>query len=421
MKHEDQNTEFKRDYTDSVVKTAIAFSNTNGGKILLGIDDDGNVVGLEDSDDVCKRCVQDLRDKVRPDITATSNVEIETVSGKRTVNVTVLEGSNKPYYLRERGLRPESVYIRNGTASVPVTEDHFINMMNRQRSIEYESMISFKQNLSFEYAERIFEKKKLIFDKEHMETLGMIAGGQYTNLAFILSDQFDQGIKMAVFSEEYKTEFIDRGATSGSVLKQIEECVEFIMKFNRLGAKIVGIERIDNYAFPLDVIREAILNAIAHRDYSVCASTLVSIFPDKMTIVSPGGLHTLYSIDDLFKGVSSTRNRKLADVLYRLEYIESYGTGLPRIKHAYDIAKLTPVIEYSMATFRITLPSMDSKPITKVDSFISENDEFTRSIMEEKLGMKRFEAIATINYLIEQGKITVKGSGRSTRYVTVRK
>ncbi len=96
--HEDSRTEFEERYSDSLVKTLIAFSNTNGGKIAIGVDDDGNVIGLEDPDDVAKRCVNAIADKVRPDIALTTEVSIEQIDGKSIVAIDVHEGDKKPVF-----------------------------------------------------------------------------------------------------------------------------------------------------------------------------------------------------------------------------------------------------------------------------------------------------------------------------------
>ena len=149
--HENTTTEFKKEYTNTIVKTLVAFSNGSGGKIMIGIDDNGNIVGLKNPDEVAKKCHVAISDKVRPDITMTTNVKIEENEGKALVIIDVNEGDKKPYYLREKGLRAEGVYVREGTVSSPVTEERFQQMIANVRSEAYESHVSFEQNLTFTY------------------------------------------------------------------------------------------------------------------------------------------------------------------------------------------------------------------------------------------------------------------------------
>lgn len=413
---EDQTTEFKETYSDTLIKTAIAFSNGIGGRIFVGINDEGKVCGLNDADDICKRCVQALADKIRPDITRTSEVTIESIEGKNVIEISISQGTLKPYYLREKGLRPEGVFIRRGTSTVPATDDVFYQLMRESISSSYEELISFNQDLTFDYFSQLMDNRGLQFDKDHMESLHMIHNGKYTNLAFILSDQFDQPIKMAAFSDDHKRTFLDRDIAEGSVLKQSERAIGFIMKHNRLSAKIEGLYREDAQEFPETAVREAVLNAIVHRDYSSNATTLISIMPDKLTIVSPGNLFTNYTDEDLFRGVSSLRNKNLANILYRLKLIEAYGTGLPRIMDSYAGCDKKPSVISSVSTFTIILPATDTPVSSEMDAFLTRGREFTRLEMQTALDLNRTNAVAEVARLLKDGRIVKIGQGRGTRY-----
>lgn len=412
---EDQNTELKEQYSETFLKTAVAFSNGNGGRIIFGVKDDGAVIGLSDPDDTCKRCAQALADKVRPDVTTTTKISIIQTEGLDIVEISVRPGPRAPYYLRDKGLRPEGVFVRTGTVSVPATDDAFYHLMNRVKSSEYEMLESFRQDLTFRHLSKFMEMKELQFDEKHMMMLHMLDNGRYTNLGFVLSDQFDQPIKMAVFQDEYKSAFLDRGEACGSVLQQAEEAISFIMKHNRLSSTINGLYRNDLRAYPEIAVREAVLNAIIHRDYSSNASTLISIFPDRLTILSPGSLITYATTDELFNGISSLRNKNLASVFYRLELIEAYGTGLPRIMDAYRTSEKRPTIRTGSSTFSITLPALDVKE-EPTDSFLKLNDRFTRAEFQNTLGISKSDAVSRLNELVDKGRLTKIGEGRGTKY-----
>ncbi len=412
---EDNFTEFREKYSDSLVKTLIAFSNTKGGKIMIGVDDDGNVVGLEDSDDVAKRCVNAIKDKVRPDITLSTEVRIEQIDGKSIVVIEVHEGDKKPYYLREKGLRAEGVFIREGTSSSPITEERFQSIIQGIKSVAFENQVSFVQDLTFDALRSEFDSKSMTLTTENMESLHITQKGVYTQLGFILSDQYDQSIKVAAFNDDNRTEFLERAEFGGSIIKQISDTLTFMNRYNRLSSVITGKYRVDHRAYPPESLREAVVNAMVHRDYSIDDPVLVSVYPDKMTITSPGALNRNFTMDELLRGVSSLRNRNLAAVLYRLEYIEAYGTGIPRIYGSYRGTFKNPEISIGGSTFTITLPASDVAE-DPADGFLEDRDEFTRADLEKELNISKSEAVATINRMIEKQQIIKIGEGRSTRY-----
>ena len=414
---EDQNTEFKAEFTEKLIKSVVAFSNTSGGRIVLGIDDDGNEVGLDDPDDVAKRCVNAIADKIRPDATLTTEVSIRQLGEKSLVVIDVSEGEKKPYYLRDKGLRAEGVYVRKGTASVPITEEGLLGMIRGLRAVSYETQTSFRQDLTFDELKRVFDERSVALDENRMSMMNMVENGKYTNLAFILSDQFDQSIKMASFDDEYRTGFIERSETYGCVLKQMGDAISFLKRYNTPSSRIEGIRRIDSYPYSEDSIREAMMNAVAHRDYSMDSPILVSVYPKKITITSPGGMKEYYTLDEMLRGVSSLRNRNLAGIMYRLGMIEAYGTGIPRIFGAYRGSEEKPMIENGVSSFTITLPS--SRAEGRDDAlqyFLDAHDEFTRAELQRALGMSRSRAVAVVGDLMDEGAVSMVGHGRSSRY-----
>ena len=404
-------TEFRREASDKIAKAVVAFSNTEGGSIFVGIDDDGTLIGVGDTDETSLRCSQILKDNVRPDIMMTSTIRLMCCEGKDIVRIDVKEGDEKPYYLREKGLRPESVYIRKGPSNIPVSDLAFRKMLQTNRARSYEMLESFDQNLSFDYAASIFKKKGLVFDKEHMRILGMLVGESHTNVGFMLSDQFTAYTKIALFEDESKGVFLDRIELTGSILEQYDGAMRFIAGHNPKKSIFDGVNRVDIRAYPEMAIREFVLNALIHRDYSMNGTILISIYPEKMVISSPGGLDEIYTVDDLILGVSSTRNPKLAGIFYRLGYVEAYGTGIPRAFNQYKDHDL-PTIVAGNAVFQVTLPSMVHE--SDLES-LCEPRYITRADLESE-GMSRAVAIKRISELLDRGMIEKVGNGRSTRY-----
>ncbi|WII09028.1 putative DNA binding domain-containing protein [Methanomassiliicoccales archaeon LGM-DZ1] len=416
MLQEDLSTDLEREYSIEVLKTAVAFSNGSGGRIVIGIDSGGTAAGLPDPEKVRSKCAREMAGMIMPDISAASRISIESIDDKDVVSVDVSEGACKPYRLCGKNMSQNGIYVRVGTFTVPTGEGLFRHLEHKEYSSRYGELISLRQDLTFDYLKKVSGEKKLELDADRMEALHMVRGGKYTNLAFILSDQFDQPIKMASYPDHHKSRFIDREIADGSALEQAEKAIKYIMDHNRTVSTIAGIYRQDTLQFPEAAVREAVLNAVVHRDYSREGTILISIYPDCLTIVSPGELYTYYTESDLFSGVSSLRNRNLANVMYRLELIESFGTGLPRIMDKYMPFGLTPSVKSGSSIFTITLPAIGSY-LDRTDSFLMTHSTFTRQELQDTLGMSRNEAVAKIRELSQQGRITKYGAGKSTRYM----
>ena len=406
---EDGKTEYKSKYSEGIPKSIIAFSNSEGGNILVGVDDNGNTVGLDDPDATARKCVQILRDQIRPDVSSTTSVDVIKIDGKDIVNITVQEGPYKPYYLREKGLRAEGVYIRRGPSSIQVTETQFNDMIRKVKSKSYESIRSLRQDLSFTYAESIFNDSGIAFDDTHKHMLGIKDSEGYTNLGFLLSDQCDFQIKAAVLTDKDRTGFKDRMEITGSVLKQYMDVMAFIRRNCRMSSVISGTDRVDSMDYPIEAVREIVLNAIIHRDYGSSGSTLVSLYDDYMEIASPGTLLEDVPESDLLRGASFPRNRLLAAVFYRLGYVEAYGTGIPRVMGIYKNNSRKPELDISRSMFRVIIYPMD------VDDD-SKSGWFTRQELERKLGVSKSKATMIINERLEKGELIREGVGKSTRY-----
>ena len=417
---ESENVELKETWGPRALRTVSAFLNEYGGKIYVGVKDDGTVVGVEDADNMCTSITSSISDNVRPDPIGNVSLTIISVEGKDVVEVRVDRGSNRPYYLKEKDLREGGVFIRRGTSSVVAPEDLVMKMVRERPSSSYETLPSMRQDLTFEATGRFFEGHGVEFGRKQMESLGMVSEGAYTNLAFMLSDQFDQGIKMAVFEDEYKGSFLDRSEASGSVLSQFEEAYGFVDRHNSKHSRIVGPRRIDSRDYPEEAVREAVINAIAHRDYGIKGDVSVSVLRDRLVVLSVGGLNTGLGVDDIMAGVSSRRNPGLAAILYRLELMETYGTGIPRIMGLYRNQPVKPRIETTTNSFKIvlprTLPESLSDDELKIMGLFETMDAIRRRDVESALKVSKTKASGILSALEEAGLIERGGSGRDMHY-----
>ena len=359
---EGPNVEFKRMWVDGAKRSAVAFLNTSGGVIYLGVDDDGIAIGTDDADEQMRRATQAISGGIHPDPMSFISVETETMDGVTVVAVHVQRGARRPYYLTDKGVRPAGVYIRSGAASIPASESMIIDMVRQTSGNSFEDALSLHQDLTFVAAGNAFAQAGLTFTPASQRTLGMIGpDNAYTNLAWLLSDQCTVSVKAAVFGDGNKEQFVNRQEFNGSVLLQFDQLLAFVGRYNPVSSTLGDDwRRIDDYGYSPLVLREALLNMIVHRDYGLSGPSLVSIFDDRMELVNLGGLPDNLTRADMFTGISVQRNPKLANVFYRLGLVEAYGTGIRRIMGAYSGSENLPTFEISDHAFKLTLPCRGS-------------------------------------------------------------
>ena len=300
---ETETVELKAIVREEIKKEIIAFANCEGGTIYVGVADDGEVLGVENADECALQISNMVRDAVKPDVTMFLHYETLDFDGKAVVAVRVQRGTNRPYYLAKKGLRPEGVYVRQGYSSVPATDTAIRQMIKETDGDSFEGMRSINQALTFEAAEKEFALRKISFGQPQMQTLKLVsADGLYTNLGLLLSDQCMHTTKLAVFEGTDQNEFKDRREFSGSLLKQLNEVYEYIDFRNQNHATFNGLLRIDHRDYPEVALREALLNSLVHRDYSYRASTLISLYRDRMEFVTLGGLLAGLELNEILSG-----------------------------------------------------------------------------------------------------------------------
>ena len=431
---ESKTVEYKREYIDDIKYTVVAFANTDGGKLYFGIEDDGRVYGVSDPDDTMLRVTNMVRDAIRPDVTMFTEVYVTDMENKPVVVVNVQRGTARPYYLAAKGVRPEGVYVRQGSSSVPASETAILNMIRETSGDRYEDARSLNQQLTFEATAAYFARKEVPFGEKQMRTLNMIGeDGTYTNLAMLLSDQCVHTIKLAVFEGSKKTVFRDRRELTGSLLKQVEDAFSYIDQHNRTRAEFSGLERVDNRDYPTEALREALLNAVVHRDYAISSPTLISIFDDRIEFVSIGGLVRGISYEDIMLGVSVLRNQHLANVFYRLKLIEAYGTGMLKINECYADNEKKPIIEVTGNAFKVCLPNRNYAVEDNINNnngkearinhkhqavlqLLNSQESISRKDIENALKVSQATAVLLLRNMLEEGMIERVGKGRNARY-----
>lgn len=402
---ESETVELKEIVVDEIKKEIIAFANCNGGRLYIGVRDNGEVVGLDDPDRVSLQVSNMVRDAIKPDVTMFLHYETIEEAGKKIVVVDIQRGTDRPYYLAKKGMRPEGVYVRQGYSSVPATDTAIRRMIKETDGDRFEAMRSLNQELTFEAVKKEFELRKVEFGPQQMRTLKLIdQDNLYSNLALLLSDQCVHTIKAAVFQGKDQTIFKDRREFSGSLMKQMNEVYDFIDFRNQTRATIEKLRRIDVRDYPEIAVRESLLNLLVHRDYSFSASAFIRIYEDRIELVSIGGLMPGIELEDIMEGISVCRNQDLANVFYRLHLIEAYGTGMEKIMKAYEGMKEKPEIQTTKNTFKIILPNVNAKYMLENSSVWTTKTD-ANSIMETEASLSEAEE-KILEYVREHGVIT---------------
>ena len=431
---ENETTEFKEIVVEDIKKEVIAFANSGGGTLYIGIRDDGEIIGVEKTNEEMLKISNMIRDSIKPDVTMFVHYDTEEQDGKKIIVINVQRGTERPYYIAKKGLRPEGVYIRQGTSSVPATDTAIRHMIKETDGDSFEEMRSLEQNLTFQSVKKEFALRNLEFGPQQMQTLKILnSDGIYTNLGLLLSEQCIHTIKAACFQGTDQSVFQDRREFSGSLMQQLNDVYSYIDMHNQIRSTFEDLRRIDILDYPKVAVREALLNLLVHRDYAFRASALISIYTDRIEFVSIGGLLPGIALDDIMSGVSVCRNQNLANIFYRLELIEAYGTGMRKIMGAYRNMDRKPLVEITSNSFKIILPNSnvstesyetdDSSSVNsisqnerKILAYVKDNAFVTRADVEKLLEICASTASRLLKHMVEKRDLLQQKKGKKTKY-----
>ena len=334
--YEDEKTELKKELIDEVKSEIVAFLNSEGGTVFVGVEDDGTVIGFKDSnikDDIDLKLGNWIQEAFFP---KPSSLIKFFFNEDDVLEIQISKGTSKPYYLREKGPKPSGVYIRVGRSKRRASDDEILKMIMETRRYSYEEDISDEQDLTFKAFSRVLEDNEMKLTVRMMNTLGMKSrSGKYTNLAFLLSDQSDIVVKLAEYDSAMN--FKVKKSFAGSLVKILSDVEEQTERLNDVKVIIDGnsFKRKETKAYPGASIREMVLNAFCHANYFIHSNIKIEFFPDKAKITSPGGIFNA-TMDDIMNGVQTYRNPKLVNVFDKLHLIENFGTGIARTLQSYE-------------------------------------------------------------------------------------
>ena len=411
---ETRQLEFKSDISNTFLKTVSAFANYDGGQILFGVGDTGEIIGLKDPAETCLAIENKINDSIRPQ----PQYELSVNEKDTTVTLTVEAGSAKPYTYKSKA------YRRNDTATIEVDELELSRLILQGRNIYFEELPADTQELSFLELERRAKQEIGIksLNKDILKTLNLYHDGEgYNHAAELLADHNHfSGIDIARFGEDISIIMKRAVLENESILSELEKAVELYRDYYQY-EEIRGMDRVKVENIPEEAFRETIANALIHRTWDVNAQIRVLMFEDRIEVSSPGGLPAGLSEEEYLKGnISMLRNPILGNVFYRLHIVEILGTGIIRIKEAYKESQKKPVFEVFENSIKVTLPVISSINLNADEAVVYDvlRKNYPKSISEimEEVPYGKSKTAALLKRMVENHYVTIVGSGRGTKY-----
>ena len=413
---ESKELELKSTITNTFLKTVSAFSNYNSGKIIFGVDDNGKIIGLENIEELCL----DLENKINDNISPKPDFRFIKDTKKNIITLIVEEGLNKPYLYKGKA------YKRNDTSTVEVDKVELNRLTLLGLNQYYEELKARKQDLEFKVLKKELEEKLLLrnFSKDVLKTLNLYDDKNgYNNAAELLADKNTfSGVDIAKFGKSID-EILDRNLfVNISIILQYQKTLEAFNRYYKY-EQILGSERIEKELIPEKAFREVIANALIHRTWDVNSNIRISMYEDKIEVSSPGGLPSGISEKEYLNGqISQLRNPILANIFFRLKYIEMFGTGIRRINESYKNFTVKPNFEIFENSIKITLPIIRTELFLTTDEriimdILKKGNILSSSEILEKVEFKKDKLNRILKNLIQKNYIDVMGNGRGTKYL----
>ena len=338
-----------------IEKEVIAFLNyKEGGFIYIGIDKNGNTVGVDDVDDCMLRLKDRIKNNILPSAMGLFDIVEEKREGKSIVKVTIASGIEKPYFKSKYGMTPKGSYIRIGTSAEQMPQEMIDRLFSTRTRNSIGRIVSNRQDLTFEQLRIYYDERGKRLNDNFARSLELLTeDGKYNYVAYLLADENGNSIKVAKYSSLDRCDLIENNEYGYcSLIKATKSVLAKLDIENKTAATITPVERKETPLWNKVALREAVINAIVHNDYSFEVPPKFEIFPDRLEITSAGRLPESLTREEFFSGISIPRNKELMRIYRDVELVESLGSGIPRILRAYG----EECFKFTDNFIRITLP-----------------------------------------------------------------
>ena len=344
---ESQNVEYKSILNDRFERTAVAFFNSRTGGILyIGVEDNGTVVGVKNPDIIQLQIADRLKNNISPSVLGLYDIILENKAGKEVLKIIFSSGPEKPYYIRKSGMTPEGCFIRVGSQTQNLTPQMIESFFARRARNNIRVIEAPRQDLTFTQLKIYYEEHGKPLNEQFASTLEFYTPEKkYNILAYLFADQNGASIKVAKYRGTDKVDLIENEEYGYcSLLKATDRVLDKLHIENRIFTKITEKFRKEVQMYDAVAMREAVINAFVHNDYSDLMTPVFELFSDRLEITSYGGLIDGMTKDELTSGISRPRNREIMRIYKDMELVEQLGSGMNRMMKSYkpDIFKISP-------------------------------------------------------------------------------
>lgn len=435
---ENSRIEFKIKLVDDLEESVIGFLNSkDGGIIYLGVNDDGKVVGLNNNLDLLQRKIKDrIISNIEPSVLGLFDLEVLESDNKKYLKITVARGLEKPYYLKGMGMTPDSCFIRVGSSNEKMN-NHLINKLFRERTKNsIKNIISPNQELTFTELKIYYKEKGFDVGDNFEKQLGFFTtDNKYNYLAYLLADENTVSIKVAKYVGDNVDELMENYEYGFcSLIKATNRVLEKFKVENKIYAKITYPERKEESMYDYNAVREVIVNALVHNDWSSEYPPKFEFFSDRLEVSSFGGIQSEFTEEEFLEGYSAPKNPELMRVFRDLELVEQLGTGIRRILKKYDksIYNFYPhfirvSIKYNQNKFDYTNNKLllNYSDLTKVQEniikLLLDKPSLTQPELARILGVGERTIRYNMKYLIENNYIERVGSNKTGEWKVISK
>lgn len=427
-KIEDSRTEFKEILNDKLEREVVGFLNSNGGNLYIGIKDDGFIVGIDGNINKLQLEIKDrIKNNINPTPLGLFDINVDSYDGKNIIHISIAGGAEKPYYIKKRGMTQEGCFIRIGNSIEPMHQEQIIDLFSMRTRNSLRKIVSPRQFLTFSQLKIYYEEKGYEINDNFLKQLDLVMDdGKYNYVAYLLSDSNAISIKVATYSGNDAYDLIENEEYGYcSLIKATKKVIDKFDLINKTFSKITSSERKEIKMFDAVAVREAIINAIVHNQWTTENPPKFEIFKDRISITSTGGLPDGVSKEEFLKGYSFPKYPELMRIFKDLDLVEQLGTGITRILKVYN----KDVYEFSQHFIRVNFKfnnySMLENQNHQINDFvltetqnhivlsIIQNNKVTYKEMCEQIGIGRSTISDNIKILKEKGYIQRVGSDRN--------
>lgn len=390
MLQENNRTEFKAELNDKLEKEIVAFlNNREGGVLYIGVDDEGKPVGVPDLDGTQLKIADRIKNNIPPSTLGLFDIVSDRVDNVPVIKVLISSGLEKPYYIKKNGMSPSGCFIRMGTSSQPMTTTMIDSLYSKRIHTTLRNIPSPRQDLTFAQLKIYYQERGLELNEKFANSLELLTpDGKYNYIAYLLAYENGVSIKVAKYAGTDKVDLIENEEYGYcSLIKATNQIMEKLKIENSTMAKVTSTKRIEKNLVDPIPMREAVINAIVHSDFSREIPPVFEIFSDRMVFTSYGGLIPGQSEQDFFSCSSMPRNRELMRVFKDVGLVEQLGSGMSRILKVYD----KNIFKISEHFIKVEFPFSVPKEIAHVEN--SESDYLSHSHLKVKLDLMEYSRV----------------------------